>query len=594
MAAPSVISRSNDPDRGPEWLEELHPLVEEMLPTWETNERRAEGGQAVLPELWRFDWETKYDGPAKQSPWYAAAWQPKVVKPSVRDVIPITSPLLPGEHYRRRQDAAIYTGFMVGYEHELVGALMREAPMPTTGLDFGTLGPVRRKSDITQPNLSELIYYNTDGVGGDGAQWDNFWAAEIGAAMHTGLRWIFVESPPEAPRLQIRQLQNGLRPWLVGFSPRDVTNYHYENGQLAMAVVRFLMRRPRLDEKNRLIGNTMEYGYYLMVRKGYRDLGERYQGGGWWIYGPDKKFLRAGTWDATKGEIPMAPLIYDRHKRMLGRPGTTMLGNADIALMNVCSAADFDAFDSAGSVQAVRLGGSGADAEDAFNLFISKILGGNRYSPLLGSSDDTGKSVPSSVQDLSTGAIVADTFEKRINMILRLVDRIKLQETFGTKTSGLSEQAGFVKGDASRLSLLAGNVETCQNAIIRWLEMRSGKANPSGSTRWPRKYQLVQLTTAAQSVLQLLSIAGLSSATLESRVILAASTDEGFLTDNATQATVEAELQESSKLKQAGQVAEVQQKSQPQVPGARERNMPPEPTQTNQAIKTQLDGPEIP
>jgi hypothetical protein len=579
MAAPTI-----ELERELDFLDEKHPLFEEMYSTWEQNERRAEGGRAVLDELWRFDWETKYDKALEAAPWYLSAFMPRS-EVSVRDVIPITSPFLPGEHYRRRQESAVYTGFMESYAEELVGGLMRESPLPTTGLDFGTLGPVRRKRDIDKPKLSELIYYNADGIGNDGSQWDTFWATQIKAAMHTGYRWILVESPRQAPRLQIRQLQ-GFRPYLIGFSSRDVTNYHYEEGQLAFACVRFLMRQPKLNTKGKLIGNTMDYGYYWMVRRGYDGFGDAFRGGGWWMYDPQKKFLRSGDWSRTNGEIPLVPLFYDRHPRIFGRPATTMLGNADIALMNVSSAADFDAFDSAGSIQAVR-----GTTPDGFNLFIEKILGGNRYAPLEGATDDAGKVMSASVQDLSVGAVVADTFEKRINMILRLVDRIKLQETFGTKTSGLSEQAGYIRGNASRLSILAGNVETCQNSVINFLERRAGNANPSGSTYWTRKFQLIELTTAAQSVLQLLRISGLSSVTLESRVVLASATDEGFVPDSQMQETVLAELEESAELKKQLQV---QQTQAPQVPGDRKQNMPPEPAQTKQPVKDQLDGPEIP
>jgi hypothetical protein len=597
MAAPAVIVSTQD-ERA--FLDVKHPLYEEMAGIWCDNERRAEGTH-VRQELWRFDWETKFD-PSAQG---LAPYRGKIILPglelaaqiSVRDVIlSHNTELMPGEHYGRRQESAPYVNFMDTYADELVGGLMRERPTPTTGLDFGTLGEVRRKQDIDIPTKAELLYYNADGIGEDGSHWDTFWAMQLKQAMHTGYRWIFVE----AKRQLIRAFGQQTRQYLVGFSPRDVTNWGYIDGQLSFACIRFSVRRPKIGESGRLESNDNQLGYYWMVRKGITDFGTDFSGGGWWMYGPDRQPMTdergnplQGTWDKTGGQIPLIPLFYDKHPRIFGRPATTELGQCGIALMNIMSAADFDAWDSAGSVQAVR----GSD-ETGFNIFIKKVREGNRYAPLRGSVDDAGKQIAATVQDLSTGAITADVFEKRINTILRIVDRVKSQETFGTNTSGLSEQAGFMRGDANRLTLVAGNLETAQNGVISLTEQRAGNPKSRGSTTWPRKFSLIELTTAAQSVLQLCRIAGVDSPTLSSRVILASATEEGFIPDNEVRGTVESELLESADRKKQQQELSLQQSKlqtqQPDVPGDRSRDTPPEPAQTNQPVKSQLDGPEIP
>jgi hypothetical protein len=597
MAAPAVIVSTQD-ERA--FLDVKHPLYEEMAGIWCDNERRAEGTH-VRQELWRFDWETKFD-PSAQG---LAPYRGKIILPghelaaqiSVRDVIlSHNTELMPGEHYGRRQESAPYVNFMDTYADELVGGLMRERPTPTTGLDFGTLGEVRRKQDIDIPTKAELLYYNADGIGEDGSHWDTFWAMQLKQAMHTGYRWIFVEAKRQPIRAS-RTADPAVSGRLLASGCDELGLYR----RPAFLRLHSFFRSASEDRREWSAGIQRQPARLLLDgAKGITDFGTEFAGGGWWMYGPDRQPMTdergnplQGTWDKTNGQIPLIPLFYDKHPRIFGRPATSELGQCGIALMNIMSAADFDAWDSAGSVQAVR----GSD-EAGFNIFIKKVREGNRYAPLRGSVDDAGKQIAATVQDLSTGAITADVFEKRINTILRIVDRIKSQETFGTNTSGLSEQAGFMRGDANRLTLVAGNLETAQNGVISLTEQRAGNPKSRGSTTWPRKFSLIELTTAAQSVLQLCRIAGVDSPTLSSRVILASATEEGFIPDNEVRGTVESELLESADRKKQQQELSLQQSKlqtqQPDVPGDRSRDTPPEPAQTNQPVKSQLDGPEIP
>lgn len=570
------------------WLDQRSPLHRDFDWLWEQNERRFEGGHQVWPELWRFDWETRGDGLRSQS-------NPAVLRDgnvefrrtvaNKDDAMLDFAPLQPGEHYARRQEAAVYVNFMETMATDTVGTLFKQAPAPDNGLDFGRLGKVRRKEDIDEPTLAELVYYNADGVGVDGSQWDSFWSAQLKLAMAVGFRWIFVEAPT-TPAVNQGQQRRGLRPYLVAFSPRDVINHHYENGVLQWAIVKIGVRKPRVVD-NALEGNESEEETLLLVRRGNADLGGEFSDGGWWRYDKDKEQIGTGTWGKTDGEIPMAPLFYDRHPVMFGRPALTELGNAGVAAMNLHSAADFDAFDAAGSIKALR----GVD-QKGFNLFIEKVLGGNRYAPLP-TNEETGK-IPD-MQDASQGQVVADVFEKRLLAIARAVDRIRGTEVNSApQASGLAQQAGFTMGSVPRLSLVAGNLETCQNPCINWLEQRAGKRKPSGSIRWTKKFELIKLTSSAQAVLQLESIAGISSEELDSKIILAAAQDEGFVADNAEASTIENELRASHKKKVATSDALAKAKVAPQVPGARKRAAPPEPAETNKPVKDQLDGPNIP
>lgn len=579
------------------WLNTQSPLHEELDWLWEQNEARFEGGHNVYSELWRFDWETVplshhsrlRDGvtiPIRRSKVANA----DVVVGEADEYITSNAELAPGEHYERRQESAIYVNLMEGYATDVVGHIFQQAPAPDAGLDFGQLGIVRRIEDIDEPTRAELAYFNIDGIGSGGSQWDSFWSYQLKLAMATGYRWIYVDAPTEPARLRRRE-RLGFRPYLVGFSPRQVINHHYKNGNLEWAIVKLASRNPKVVNDT-FEGNDTEDETLLLVRRGNRDFEDAeidFSTGGWWRFDSNGDLIEGmtGNWDKTDGEIPMSPLIYDRHDRMMGRPGLTELGNASIALMNVQSAADFDAYDSAGSVIAVR----GADAK-GFNLFIKKVREGNRYAPL--PVNEETEDTPD-LRDAAQGAVVADVFDKRITAILKSADRIRgTENTSGPQNSGLAQQAGFTLGNVPRLSLVAANLETCMNTALHHLTQRWGFKNPSGSVRMNKKFELIKLTSSAQAILQLESIAEISSEELNARVITAAAQDEGFVPDNQAKTKIDSELRASHKQKEKLKLEEAAAKNRgPQVPGARRRPMPPEPAQTNQKVKTQIDGPKV-
>ncbi|MBA3684614.1 MAG: hypothetical protein H0W72_05165 [Planctomycetes bacterium] len=577
------------------WLDEKHERNIELDDLWAQNEARAEGGTRVLDELWRFDWETRLDEAQSIFPaWFSKLLRIPIRPTTSRDVrgfAASASALLPGEHYARRQQSAVYVNFMDAYADDIVGHLMREAPSPQAGLSFGTMKEVRRRKDIDKPRQSELLYYNTDGVGGDGSQWDVVWAREAKAAMHTGLRWELVEMPSGTG-----DWREGHRPYLASFSPRLVTYPHYVNGEAQFFIIRYNSAAPRINSEGRFEQHRSEQGYYLLVREGFGDLGPEYAGGGWWTYSSDKTLLANGAWEKTEGAVPMAPLFYDRHPTLFGRPGTTELGNAGVAYMNLQSAAAFNAFDTAGGIKAL----AGVD-EKGFNLFVDKVKNGNRWAPL--PTNEESLKVPT-VLDASNDGGASNIFEAQRKAIEAAVDRIQAKESStASRSSGLAQQAGFTNGAMPRLALFAANLESCQNAVLPWFEQRFGNTEtPSAEARWTRQFQLIELTSAAQAILQLGRIAGLQSTLLDTKVILAAALDQGFIGSTQESTDIEKELQA------AGVVREQLAKNAalPKVPtadpsgntpdttGERSQNMPPEPAQTNQPIKSQIDGPAIP
>ena len=590
----TVPATNVSPDRRG-WLNTESPLYEEISWLWEQNERRFEGGHNVYDELWRFDWETA----------------PVRSRSNLRDgvTIPIRTPqilnadivvgekdayissnaeLAPGEHYWRRQESAIYVNLMEAYATDIVGHIFRQAPAPDAGLDFGQLGIVRRLEDIDEPTRAELLYFNTDGIGSGTSQWDSFWSYQLKLAMATGYRWIYVDAPSEAPKLKRREIL-GFRPYLVGFSPRQVINHLYRNGRLEWAIVKLASRKPKLV-KDSLEGNDAVDETLFLVRKGCTDFDDdpefTFSTGGWWRFDADGAFLDEGDWSKTDGEIPMTPLIYDRHDRLMGRPGLTELGNASIAMMNIQSAADFDAWDSAASVIAAI----GADSK-GFNLYITKVREGNRVAPL--PMNEEFQKMPE-LKDMSTGVVASDTFDKRIDAIFKSADRIRGTETTsGPQNSGLAQQAGFTLGNVPRLSLVAGNLETAMNTAIYFTEKRWGIANPSGSVRMNKKFELIKLTSSAQAILQLEAIAGISSEDLDATVITAAAQDESFIVDNQAKTKIDGQLRESYRQKEKLKLVEAANKNKPQTPGARKRPMPPEPANTGRVVKSQMDGPNV-
>ncbi len=517
-----------------DWLDNEHPIYAATKDIWEKNERRLRGGEDVLVELRRFEWET----------------------------LPTDSPIdngdgtytKPGEHYLARQDMATYINFPAMFSTAMLGHINREAPFPDNGLNFGTMGAVRRVSDVTEPSQAEQVYYNCDGTGSDGSQWDNYWSAVAAWAQATGHRWIYVDVPVAPPdrRPSRRDELDGLRPYLVDFSPLAVPDWHFVNGVLQYAIVILKERNPRIID-GKLEGKDAEKSYLLFVRAGFAGLGDEFAGGGWWKFDKDKDEIvgQTGKWDDTDGEIPFFPLYYQRDKGLhskaaISRPALTEIGQAAVAYMNLSSAADFDAWDAATSILALR----GVD-EEGYTLFTEKIRQGSRYAPLPSNQDTDG--VPE-IQDASAGAVVADVFDKRMNAKRIEARELSALEASSTpESSGLSKQAGFLETKAPRLALIASEIEAAQNIAIYFLERRFGATLPTGSVIWPRDFNLVDVVDTLEKYFALQTASGIKSKTLAVKAMTKAGTELGLITDDAEADKVRAEFEDS-----ANQAAEIE------------------------------------
>ena len=550
-----------------EWLGSKHPIYLDNEDMWRRMETRFYGGEPVLEELREFDWEVRHrtemgvDDEQQRQALRESGWFNNET-----------------DHFQLRQRMSVYINFGDLFSRTIVGHLMRKRPTPEEGLDFGTLGAISTEDD-GEPSQAELVYYNADGVGNDGSQWDNFWGSASRHAMSTGHRWIMVESPISAPATRADEIE-GVRPYLVEYGPLDVTNWFFAGGHLQFAILVYHERNPRI-ERDRLEGNDPEKRYLLMTREGFEGFGDEFAGGGWFRFDADQKPLweesstrdeddeiepssAMGEWSSTDGEIPMFPLFYERAKSTpshaaMSRSGTVEISQAAIAYMNLSSAADFDVWDAAQSMQFIL----GADAE-GYNLAIAKMKEGNKTIPIT-INKKTGN--PPTIYDGSSGAVVAQTFETRLGRKMEEARELAaLEATSAADSSGASKQAGFADIRAPRLALMASEVEQAQNTAIHFLEMRFGNAAPTGSVEWPREFELTPLMDSIRELFELQVLAGVESPTLTTRAMMAAVRSKGLATDDKVEATIEAELQESAD-------AALAEKTQANAQGAEEREV---------------------
>lgn len=492
------------------WLTVKSPMYEECVEEWERNERLILGGRDVVnSELILYDWEE-----------------------------------VDGDRARGRKDSAMYTNFVDRFAEVMTGHIWRQRPTPEDTLDFGGLGEVRRERDLAKPTPAELIFYNADGLGRDGTQWDPYWQSVAKMAVATGHRWVYVEGPPEQPKSRADEI-NGMRPYLSDYSPRAVLNHHYERGQLAFAVIKRGVRSPKIV-RGALQGNKPSTEYLLVTREGFSDYGETYAQGGWFLFDEEGNEIdREEGWVDTEGEIPLVPLYYDRVRpqeamNRMSRSGTTELGAAAVLHMNLESAASWDLWDAAASAIAL----AGVDQE-GYKLFIDIVKGGSRYAPLKMNEDS--KTVPA-VRDLSMGAAVAQAFKVRIEQVKETVVELMLNEIqVSPDASGSARRTSWTDVRSHKLSTFAANIETAQNAVLSWLEGMWGERGRSASVEWKREFDLIDPLASASLFFETENAAGVTSPTLKTKILVSVAKSIGFLGDDEEQQKVEAEYDKSAK-----------------------------------------------
>jgi hypothetical protein len=506
-----------------DWLKTTHPIYDLWRDAWMRNERRLRGGEAIADELTRFDWET-----------------------------------VGGDHYKQRQSQATYMNFPDMFAADMCGHLMRARPTPGSGLNFGALGEIPKQRNFKEPTFAELVYYNTDGVGNDGSQWDNFWDSVERWAMATGHRWLMVEAPArKADGVPNKQdVIDGLRPYLIHLSPLAVPWWNISQGRLDFVIVNINRFKVKI-ESGKLSENQSVAYKLLMVRTGCTmlDDADTYSTGGWWLYDDDGELVidpiagpQQGDWGKTSGAIPCWPHFYQRDdgapvlddkkvvrmQTALSRSAITDLGNAAVAHMNLGSAADFDAWDAGMSMNFMI----GVD-ESAWAVALDAMTRGSRWIPLKRNPETQQNPV---VQDASTGAVPSTVFATRLEAKRTDAMLMAVQEvTSVPDSSGASKQAGFTQTKSPRLALMASELEASQNTAIHFLEMRFGFPAPTGSVSWPRDFDLGDVLDRIEEHFSLEKLTGLKSPTLGAKMMTQSVIQRGLVTDDADLKTIEGE-----------------------------------------------------
>lgn len=541
------------PTRIPDIFSLTNPIYDENEALWEMNERRMRGETDVLTELRPFDWETLPDSSTG-----LGDIVDEMTPSAVLQFLKSSANARPGDHYLFRQLMATYLNFPDMFATTMIGHLMARRPNPGADLNFGGLGKITRSSGKPETD-AELVYFNTDGIGNEGSQWDNYWGGVVRRAMATGHRWIFAEAPDRSTKNRGKMVSENLRPYLTDFSPLSGPQWVYENGQLQELTLMIPSRRLRLNGET-LEGNEGSEDYLIMTRAGFTGFGSYFAGGGFWYVDQDGILIKHLPWTRTKGEIPVFPIFYQRdyptrrsswgkhgasshlnlwrkyrdegphpyaYRQAMSRSAITELGSAAISYMNISSAADFDAWDAAASVQFLR----GVDSI-GYNLAMDKMRDGSRWIPLPANMETENPQIPI-VQDASMGAVAAQVFDLALKRKIDEVSRLAAtQATQAPDSSGLSKSAGFGEAKVPRLALLSSELESAQNSALRLLELRFGITKPSAQVIWTRKFNLVELTDDVEAFFNLESLAGIHDQELDAKALVMAARDKGLIIDD--------------------------------------------------------------
>lgn len=507
------------------FLDDRHKVHKAWYDRWDMNERLLAGGDDVLEFLREFPYEKD------MSPY---GW------------------------YAKRQREAIYTNFPDIYASSITGHLLRFAPRPDQGWSAPELGKVTKRTR-KNPSQAEQIWYSVDNPSGAGTEWNQWWMDTLKRAMGTGHRLLYIDSPNEPAVTQQREAE-GFRPWIVDWSPLDVTNWYVNiREETEFVIIRFHDDDPRVvagSEGSFQMRSDNERHYLLLVRAGCTRVPAEFQEGGWFKFDAEKRPYDAGTWDDTFGQIPVIWLYYQRHRgtRMtpaISRPGITELGSAALALMNQTSSANFNSWRTGGGVDYL----AGIDKEAFEQLEEFEAQGSFRLPlPPNEETDDIPVVYPS-----SAGAVQADIFETRENAIWDSAIRLGLVEAMGpVRTTGAASDATFNAGQVPRIMLTVQNLGVAQNEALKLFGWRYGHAEPTGEVRWPTKFNLVEFVDRIRRFFEVERLSGLRSETIDSEAMVTMAEEEGLLVDNQKRAIATNEFKKSAKLREQAEIIQMQ------------------------------------
>lgn len=505
-----------------EWLKAKHPIWEVNHEEWARRERLLRGGNDVAEiDLEKFEWEEAE-----------------------------------GSHFKNRKKQAVYPAFGEAFTRTLMGHVLRERPEAGENLSFGGLGTIDRSEGQRDPSKAELVYYNVNGTGGDGQQFWQWVSSVFERAGATGLRWVMAEAPPWSNSSDPTDADviAGQRPYAMEFSPRSVTNWLIERGQLQWCVI-VLREDTRTVANGELQGKANEKQYYLLVHEGYEGLGDEFKGGGWWKFDSETKPVpenNHGTWQKTNGEIPMSLAVWqwedptavidddqEATALPLARSGTTNLDNLSVAYMNAVSAWRSNLWRAAGGPTILL----GVDTE-SWKVARAQWMSG---ASLIGVPRAEGSGVAPSVDHSSAGAVTSEAFGPMLEHMTAEAERMMIQLATSTPdSSGRSKEAGFSESKAPRLTLLAENIESFLNTLLRFFELRFGIAQPTAYVVMPREFDLAPLEEDIREFFDTFRRTQLRSATLETEAVIKLAEKKGLVNDE-NRDKVKGELKESAR-----------------------------------------------
>lgn len=494
------------------FLQSEHPVHSTWANWWRWLERCMKGGVFMQQYLRRFEWE-----------------------------------LDNGDEIEQRRRTATYVNWPEMYASALTGFLTRSAPIP----DYGSLGEITAlDTPLNRQTRADIFHFNVSGIGTDGAQWMNWWDRRAVNAIGFGHTWIMEEAPPSVARARTgfrNQELAGVRPYLVEWTPPKVWDWHYEDGVLQYAIIRYYTRDPAMRNGNWEAGPSLRY--YLHVRKGFDRFGEEWKAGGWWIYDEEGRLVERtnaqgtnvpaqGTYDFLDGDIPLHALFFQRDEGTeqipaMSRSGVMELASMAESYMNLSSAADFEVWDSAKGIEYFI--GVGVNS---FNLAMAKIAEGTRYVPV--AVEPT--AVNPHVQASNISVTPSATFQERLGA--KRDDALGLstiQQNAGPDSSGRAREADFSNTKAPLLASFASEMESAQNTAIPNIQRRWGQI-AAGGVLWPRRFELIKVADAVLSVFNAAATVQVKSPTLFGKGMRLIAKDQQVVTDERELDTIEDEI----------------------------------------------------
>lgn len=518
------------PDLGP-ILDSHHAVYSSHVNEWKREERRVEGGDAVLSELVKFANEDDDSFVARQ------AW-------------------------------ARWVNFARVHTTVLSGHLIRNMPIP----NYGALGTVRPRGDISgKQSKAELFHYNCDGIGSDGQSLPAFMDGVEQDAMATRFRWLRCEMPtgadlkairvrlgtvavdadiPEAPfTVTEEEEMAGFHPFWIADSPLCWTNWRFLNGVLMWAVGRIAIE-PEQDFEGETPASTL--GYYLCVRRGYAGLGEDFVEGGWWKYDSEKVLVEQGDYSDTDGQIPMWLHIgkpgHGTHERpSIGQSLTTELGQISADLMNATSEQRFNLRQAAKSVT------FGLGMEPASHKRTIEQLGdGSIFVAVPGQMNPDGTYSAPTLWNSAEAAMASEAYGTVIAAAMVEAKEIMVRQIMAAPdASGARVEAEHESATVPLLTQLAGTFEQSVNTGLYFTLRRFGLTHEQASAaslEMDRDFRLRDIVNDIDQMLGTMDKASVTSPTWK-RLLVEQKGEEMDLMPAADKEQIVAEMEEASDLK---------------------------------------------